>query len=843
MIFRGKTGKDYESIEPAIGKGGEGSVYRIKGMPTYVLKVFFDKNRTESRHKKLLAMIASSMPQSALQQVTWPVDVVYQNGQFVGYIMPAVSNNEDLNVMYSDKYSCTLSERITIAMNLCSAINSVHNAGQVCGDLNPKNISVDPQHALVTLVDTDSYHITETNGNRVYRCEVGLPEYLPREIQEKMKNGQTLANAPLPTFTKYTDLFALAVHIFALLMNGCHPFACAVNNNVNIAQLTASQPSVAAPQPIDNICNGFFPFYTKKTGITTPIYAPEFNSLPQNIRDLFVRAFVDEHNNPQRRPDTVEWYNALSSMQGNLQLCRNNNRHMYSKHLNICPWCDIENKMKMISMPQLKQTSINTNQYYATNKNNIQQGIATNNTNNTPPKSSLGKWIGIVVGAIILISLFRSCASTNDDKYDNSYSNSYNTNDSQSSYETENKSDYYEEPTGPSYTKVTGTEFSGKVTSSTTDLYEYTATVSGKYRFDFETSDSSKQFSFELYDTAGNCLKDTGSYNDGTTVELVENHTYYIEIDARDDMVNYTVTIGVPKEGSVIDSDIISSIITYEDQEDMYTYVAPKTGRYYFEFDINDVNCSYSFDMYDSKNNTIADTGSWNDGKRLDLEEGETYIIRVKQYDGYPEYTINIGVPNDIAEIQGNEIRGTLSYTDQKDVYSFTAPKTGRYYFEFDISDVNCSYSFDMYDSKNSTIADTGSWNDGKRLDLEAGNTYSIEVSQYNGNAEYMIYIGIPKDPETVTNNAIAGTISYTDQRDVYYYTAPATDRFIISMVVSDAGCSYSLDMYDSRNATIADTGSWNDEKKVDLTAGETYTIYISQYNGYPTYQIYFTMQ
>ena len=131
--------------------------------------------------------------------------------------------------------------------------------------LTKKNIGVDPQSARVTLVDTDSYHITDSASSRVYRCEVGLPEYLPREIQEKMKNGQTLATASLPTFSKYSDLFALAVHIFALLMNGCHPFACARNNKTNIGPLSQSQPSVVVPQPIDNIVNGFFPFHTKKT--------------------------------------------------------------------------------------------------------------------------------------------------------------------------------------------------------------------------------------------------------------------------------------------------------------------------------------------------------------------------------------------------------------------------------------------------------------------------------------------------------------------------------------------------------------------------------------------------
>lgn len=367
--YIGKNGKQYTATEPPIGRGGEGTVYGISGMPDYVLKVFKDGKRTETRHRKLLTMIATQLPPSAMQQITWPIDVVYQNAQFVGYVMPAIKNNEDLNVMYSDKYTCTLSEKITIAKNLCAAINAVHNAGQVCGDLNPKNIGVDPQSARVTLVDTDSYHISEVGSGRVYRCEVGLPEYLPREIQEKMKNGQTLVTAPLPTFTKYSDLFALAVHIFALLMNGCHPFACAVNHKTNINHLAYSQPSVTVPQPIDNILTGYFPFHIVKQGFAIPRYAPEFQSLPANIQKLFVRAFVDGHKDPSKRPDAVEWYVALTDMQQNLSVCKTNKNHMYSSHLKKCVWCELE--AKPLPIPPKSTVNVPSNTFTPAPSNSV----------------------------------------------------------------------------------------------------------------------------------------------------------------------------------------------------------------------------------------------------------------------------------------------------------------------------------------------------------------------------------------------------------------------------------------------------------------------------------------
>ena len=363
MIFKGKSGTSYKIIEPAIGKGGEGSIYKINGMPNFVLKEFIDSKRTEGRERKLLTMIASPVSNKIMEHVTWPKDVVYKNGRFAGYVMPKINNNnKSLNVMYKTvKYNekDEFIKKIIIAWNFCVAINSVHNAGQVCGDLNPNNITVNPNKGTVTLVDTDSYHITEKNRNRVYRCEVGMPDYLAPEIHEKMKKYKRLDTAPLPTFTRQTDLFALAVHIFALLMNGCHPFANAVD-------LSQNHASVAAPQPIENIRNGFFPFYMNKSGLTIPKYAPKFDQLPEKIRKLFIRAFVDGHKNPQVRPNAIEWYNALV---------------WYGKSIG-------DNRLKVPEISNHNSNNHNSNNHNSNNHNSNNNNNNNNNNNSNNHNSS-----------------------------------------------------------------------------------------------------------------------------------------------------------------------------------------------------------------------------------------------------------------------------------------------------------------------------------------------------------------------------------------------------------------------------------------------------------------------
>lgn len=342
--YTGANGSTYITDDQPLGKGGEGEAYRIYGNPDLVLKLFRPNCRTEERHQKLLAMIQLSSNSDALrQQTTWPVDVVYDNGSFVGYVMPFLSGVKSLIVIYSDNDTYSLSEMIMIAKNLCAAVYSVHQVGQVIGDFNPNNICVDPNTGLVTLIDTDSYHISDLNTGMVYRCTHATPEFLAKELQEKMHNNRQLdlASLPLPTFSKETDLFALAVHVFALLMNGAHPFATAVD-----FILITTHTSVFNPQPIDNIRDGFFPYYIKKTGYTIPKFAPDFSVLPKNIQDLFIKAFVDGNTNPGARPSAREWFEALSEYEKHLKKCAINARHEYYDQLNTCPWCELEKGMR-----------------------------------------------------------------------------------------------------------------------------------------------------------------------------------------------------------------------------------------------------------------------------------------------------------------------------------------------------------------------------------------------------------------------------------------------------------------------------------------------------------------
>lgn len=355
MDYQGMTGKIYQVEEKRMNGGGEGTIHGIVGMNGYVAKIFKPDKRSADREEKLRCMVKKGATVKNLEHITWPLDVIYNAEGFAGYVMQKIENVQSLTAVYNgDKYN--LRFRLLAAYNLCAAVETVHNMGQVCGDLNPQNICInlnvnDKANAFkVTLVDADSYHFS--TEEKTYRCEVGLADYLAPEIQKKVSGGVTLRNASLPTFTKETDLFALAVHVFCLLMNGCHPFACAKRMNGTVentmSQMTSSseRESVVAPQPIENIKDGYFPFYDSCENVTIPIYAPPLSSLPQELRTLFIRTFKDGYEDPTKRATAEEWCRAMQPLVQQLQECPK--KHVYFKQAAECPFCRVDENIRLM---------------------------------------------------------------------------------------------------------------------------------------------------------------------------------------------------------------------------------------------------------------------------------------------------------------------------------------------------------------------------------------------------------------------------------------------------------------------------------------------------------------
>jgi len=343
MTLTGINRTTYRLDPTPIGSGGEGDIYSVLGMD-YVAKIYKTGALSRELEEKLKIMIEHPPNASVLSQVAWPLDMAYDaSSQCCGFIMPKLSINAELGEIY--KYPSTLpisaQQKINIAQNICVVISEVHRAGYVFGDFNPRNIGLDINTGLVSFLDTDTYHVIDPIKRSTYRCNVCAPGYAAPELLEKCSDyvasnpsasKNAYAQTPLPTFTQETDNFALAIHIFKLLMNGYTPFG----GIIETASVSQSSPGVGdAAVRRDSYC--FKPGFKHQSAAILPLEA-----LSQEIADLFTRAFIIGKINPHQRPSAAEWHGALVRYEQSLVTCSQNHLHQYDTKNDMCPLCEAD---------------------------------------------------------------------------------------------------------------------------------------------------------------------------------------------------------------------------------------------------------------------------------------------------------------------------------------------------------------------------------------------------------------------------------------------------------------------------------------------------------------------
>ena len=355
MLFKGLNGKSYQLDSKPLGSGGEGDIYAISGNASQVVKIYKKSSTSQALEEKLKLMVQRPPSSSVLNQVAWPLDVVYDSsGSFCGFVMPKLDITHELNevYVYPPRTGITYKQKLILAQNICVVIHEVHKAGYVFGDFNPRNIGVNLNTGAVAFLDTDSYHIViDKASNRAYRCNVCAPGYAAPELLKKCTDHisahpedkkQAYAKTPLDTFTKETDNFALAIHMFRLLMNGFTPF----NGIPETQSASVGSPGQGdAAVRRDSYC-------FKKGNKPQAAAVPELDSLPKTIQDYFTRAFIDGKKDPTRRPSALEWHKALESFERELVTCNVNPAHMYQKRLKSCPWCEADSRYSAMMNPQ-----------------------------------------------------------------------------------------------------------------------------------------------------------------------------------------------------------------------------------------------------------------------------------------------------------------------------------------------------------------------------------------------------------------------------------------------------------------------------------------------------------
>ncbi len=344
-IYNGKNKSVYRLYDKPLGTGGEGAVYEIENDSQHVAKIYHEAKKfdTEEKRQTLRAKIETMISMNirttidGVLRIAWPQDILFENGKFVGYVMPKVSTPYKIfHVTRDDRTKIfpnyTWKYSVQYAYNLSWVVWYLHMNHIIIGDMNMNNIAVD-KTGRVVLIDCDSFDIRNPRTKVRYKCEVGLPELLAPELQAagEVKNGN---------FTAESDDFSLAIHIFRLLMNNADPFGAKVVG-INVNSQTAFNIN-------SSIINGECPYFRRIPNKAVPDWAPKLDLLPADMIAAFDRTFNYTQTtiltSAKRRTTAEEWNRLLlqyAKPEPNpaLKTCPKNPSHVYPAHHTSCPFC------------------------------------------------------------------------------------------------------------------------------------------------------------------------------------------------------------------------------------------------------------------------------------------------------------------------------------------------------------------------------------------------------------------------------------------------------------------------------------------------------------------------
>jgi len=342
MIVESSSGERF-TLDQAFNRGGEAQIWSLRNEAKWVAKLY---HRPTPQHEaKLTTMVASPLKQGAGHPaVAWPLQLLYQQKRFVGYLMPRVDRSRPLFHYYNGLRRAQLPEHHPwpyflhrTAQNLAAAVELVHAHHHVIGDLNESNVLVNAE-ALITLVDTDSFQVQATavpvmgTALQRYRSPVGKAEFTPPELQGV--DFKTVDRSD------QHDNFALGVLIFYLLMDGFHPFAGVLTTPASVGRVD-----------LYAMRQGLFP-YAFNRQMQPPPGAPAFNWLTPTLQEAFRRCFVDGYRDPHQRPAAREWRQLLTEAEGTLTSCTGATKHIYASHLAACPYCAPSKRPKPLTTPR-----------------------------------------------------------------------------------------------------------------------------------------------------------------------------------------------------------------------------------------------------------------------------------------------------------------------------------------------------------------------------------------------------------------------------------------------------------------------------------------------------------
>jgi tRNA A-37 threonylcarbamoyl transferase component Bud32 len=155
--------------------GGEGKIYR--SYENLLVKIYSDEERRYETAKKIQRLIELDLRN---KYIVWPKDIVYNNNEFVGYVMEEIRDAKGLDMYRIYSFlNISYKERFKICIDLLNMINYLHERNILVGDLKFDNILITNKSKELYIIDSGSFQLED------YSCGVFNAAYTHDNLKGK----------------------------------------------------------------------------------------------------------------------------------------------------------------------------------------------------------------------------------------------------------------------------------------------------------------------------------------------------------------------------------------------------------------------------------------------------------------------------------------------------------------------------------------------------------------------------------------------------------------------------------------------------------------------------------
>ncbi|MCA2893778.1 MAG: SUMF1/EgtB/PvdO family nonheme iron enzyme [Microcystis sp. M048S1] len=325
LTYRCQLQNRWITLTQEMADSGEAKVWHTN-FNGYLAKIYHNPHNERVDKLQLMVRNRPSDPNANLNHISfaWPYSILEDNqGKVVGFLMPEVVGSETLLKLCTPKLRKQYKLETNwyflhvVARNIAAIIQAIHLKGYVLGDIKLENILVN-NRALPTIIDTDSFQVSDPDSSKIYRCLVGSEGFTPAELI-----GVNIADVDQ---TEVHDRFRLGVVIYYLLFSG-PPFR------------GLWQGGGDSLEQSELIRRGLWPFSGDKLLVPSNTTIP-LNILHPDLHALFLRCFNEGHKFPQRRPTAKEWRGTLEAALNEVIRCGKIDNHYYNHSYGKCYWCE-----------------------------------------------------------------------------------------------------------------------------------------------------------------------------------------------------------------------------------------------------------------------------------------------------------------------------------------------------------------------------------------------------------------------------------------------------------------------------------------------------------------------